>query len=75
MLKTPNPKYLYKLGEHPETPLCSVGTVGNEYKLCRSYHVARTGVESSRAYIEYKGIPRYLTEKALVELLKKAYEL
>jgi hypothetical protein len=68
-MKTPNPKYA--ITDRPEIPFCGMNI--REYYLGRTYHIARSGNESSRPYIEYKGRRLYVTEQWLYGLIAEKY--
>jgi len=68
--RTPNPKRATV--QRPELPLCGINAT-NGYFLGREYRVARNGRESSRVYVEWRGVRVYLPEDALGEMLERAY--
>ena len=68
-LMLPNPKYA--ISERPELPLSSINA--GCYHLRRGYHVAKSGKESARLYIEYRGQVMYITEQWLEKILSDKF--
>lgn len=74
--RTPNPKYA--ITGRPEVPLAAINSIDSTGKahihLGRQYHVAASGVESVRPYLENKGVRRYISEKVLFNTLNTLWD-